>query len=96
VENQWGTRDLLDKDLNEEIKRSLCRNETLFFNKRNETERYFFRNRNRKPKRNKYFSETKRSETRKKLCFLIPGFDTYYGIETVPRQVSFQHLKVSD
>jgi hypothetical protein len=23
------------------------------------------------------------------------SFGTYYGIETVPRQVSFQHLKVS-
>jgi hypothetical protein len=41
------------------------RNEMLFFKKRNETERYFFWNRNRKPKLNKYISETKRNETKR-------------------------------
>jgi hypothetical protein len=94
VENQWGTRDLLDKDLNEEIKK----------NPYAETKRYFSIN---ETKRNDIFFGTetenrneinifqKRNGTKKKLCFLTPGFDTYYGTETVPRQVSFQHLKMS-
>jgi hypothetical protein len=41
------------------------RNETLFFKKRNKMERYFFLEPKQKPKRNKYFSETKRNETKK-------------------------------
>jgi hypothetical protein len=40
--------------------------------KRNKTKRYFFYNRNRNSKRNKYFSETNRYETKKKFRFLIP------------------------
>jgi hypothetical protein len=38
--------------------------------KRNEAKRNFFWNRNLKPKRNKYFSETKRNETKKKIKFI--------------------------
>jgi hypothetical protein len=52
----------------------------LFFKKRNETERYFFWNRNRKPKRNKYFSETKRNETKKKITVFNPCFNRCGGL----------------
>jgi hypothetical protein len=47
------------------------RNETLFFKNGNETERIFFWNRNPKPKRNEFFSETTRNEMKKNM-FLTP------------------------
>jgi hypothetical protein len=55
------------------------RNETLFFKKQNETQRYLFWNRYRKQKRNKYFSETKRKETKKKT-FFNPWTEYLYSI----------------
>jgi hypothetical protein len=68
VENQClGTRDPLDKGLNEKIKKNPYA-ET----KRNGT--IFFRNRNQTPKRNKKNSETKRNETKKK-SFLTPALN---------------------
>jgi hypothetical protein len=53
------------------------RNKTKSYFSRSETKRndIFFgtETENRKPKRNKYFSETNRNETKKKLGFLTPA-----------------------
>jgi hypothetical protein len=55
------------------------RNKTLFFKKRNEIERFFFFwNWNWKPKRNKYFSETKRNE--KKIRVFNPCFKLVFQL----------------